>query len=144
MCCSAIASPGTSPCVAADAAPSTTAPIAAPMAAAIPRDIIRHLRGYRGGRRILPLWNAHRKDTFRQRGHRLPAVSVCDLPPFRGRKLPRRRDAHLASESFLRLPGPDERREAVRHALDLVPEGGDLRPIGAAQILQVRGVADHF
>src|SRR2546422_2357517 len=44
----------------------------------------------------------------------------------------------------LRLGGPDKRGEALRNALDLVPEGGDLRPIGTAQVLQVRGVADHL
>src|SRR5437870_4396880 len=64
MCWSAIASPGTSPCVAADAAPSATAPIAAPMAAAIPRDIIRHLHLRSGCRRVRPLWYGHRRYKF--------------------------------------------------------------------------------
>src|SRR5207245_10355080 len=64
MCWSAIASPGTSPCVAADAAPSATAPIAAPMAAAIPRDIIRHLHLVSGCRRVRPLWYGHRRYNF--------------------------------------------------------------------------------
>src|SRR3989454_10108037 len=64
MCWSAIASPGTSPCVAADAAPSATVPIAAPMAAAIPRDIIRHLHLRSGCSRVRPLWYGHRSYKF--------------------------------------------------------------------------------
>src|SRR5712691_1534300 len=69
---------------------------------------------------------------------------ICDLPPFRGRKLPRRRDAHLASESFLGLPGPDERRETVRHVLDLISKRRNLRSIRTTQILQVRCVTSHL
>src|SRR5437879_11943281 len=64
MCWSAIASAGTSPCLAADAAPSATAPIAAPMAAAIPRDILRHLHLRWGCRRVRPLWYGHRRYKF--------------------------------------------------------------------------------
>src|SRR2546422_9923186 len=68
MCWSAIARPGTSPCVTADAAPTATAPIAAPMAAAIPRDIIRHLHLVSGCRRVRPLWYGHRRYNFGNAG----------------------------------------------------------------------------
>src|SRR5437867_4210903 len=46
--------------------------------------------------------------------------------------------------AVLGLPRPDERRKAVRHVLDLLAVGRDLRSIGAAEILEVGGVADHF
>src|SRR5881397_895427 len=95
MCWSAIARPGTSPCVAADAAPTATAPIAAPMAAAIPRDIIRHLHVVSGVRRVRPLWYGHRRYNF---------GSAADEPP----------GDHAASchgPFLLNLVKADERRD---------------------------------
>src|SRR3989454_6814399 len=166
MCWSAIASPGTSPCVAADAAPSATAPIAAPMAAAIPRDIIRHLHLRSGCRRVRPLWYGHRRYKFGIAAEEaqeeasctylcLEVDSIARLPSRRGSiftQLSKKPDGrhrlcdatHSRAWSESRLGGPDKRGEALRDALDLVPEGGNLRPIGTAQVLQVGGVADHL
>src|SRR6266705_284678 len=62
MCWSAIASPGMSPCVAADAAPSATAPTAAPIAAAIPMDTRSVTSsGWGEARRLKRLWYDGRK-----------------------------------------------------------------------------------
>src|SRR5213593_3073461 len=79
MCWSAIARPGTSPCVTADAAPTATAPIAAPMAAAIPRDIIRHLQFLLGCSRLRRLWYGHRRYNFGDAAKGLKVVAILGL-----------------------------------------------------------------
>src|SRR3989454_6891964 len=81
MCWSAIARPGTSPCVTADTAPTATAPIAAPMAAAIPRDIIRHLHLVPGRSRVRLLWYRHRRYNFGNAGEE---AAHDEAPPRHG------------------------------------------------------------
>src|SRR5213594_4165961 len=151
MCWSAIARPGTSPSAAADAAPSATAPIAAPMAAAIPRDIIRHLHLVPGRSRVRPLWYGHRRYNFGN-GPTRPQVMkrlrqgafLLSWVEVDGRHRLLDDATHGGSDPNLWLSGPDERGETFCDALDLLPEGCDLRSIGSAEVLQVRRVPQHL